>query len=362
MKSSSRNSGVLGIATLLLCSVGAPTAIAQSGADGDQLEEIVVKGIRGSLASAVQTKRNADSIVDAVSAEDIGRLPDTNIAEALQRVTGVQIQRDAGEGSFVSIRGLDPIFTKVTIDGQSVTGARTQRFGQEGFNFANVAPTIASTLEVIKSPTANLDEGGVGGTVNIKKRLPLDIGEPIYSATVEGVFNEERDSVKPRINLFGSRTFLNDTLGVSGGVYYFDRESQRHRIDGDDSPRGANVPGLGDVIYQEAVDIEDIRGNLEDYTFSGTVQFRPQDNLSLYVDSIYTLREGVDEQTETRFNFRDGEFNAADISNFATNADSHLTSLAVTDYRQLRLNPRALDRHETLLTLRGVQNGIFRIA
>ena len=342
-------------ASVLALSLGtnAP-AFAQdtSAADDEVLEEITITGIRSSLSNAILKKRNAKSIVDAIGAEDIGRLPDTNIAEALQRVTGVQIQRDAGEGSFVSIRGLDPIFTKVTIDGQSVTSARTQRFGQEGFNFATVAPSIASSLEVIKSPTANLDEGGVGGTVNISKRLPLDIGEPVYSISAEAVHNELRDKTTPRITGFVSNTFADDTIGVSLTGYYYERRTQRHRIDGDDSPRDAFVPGLGDVIFQENIDIEDIRGNLTDLTFSGAVQYRPQPGLELYADATYTDRGGISQQTETRFNFRGDNFALDDTSNFAANADGHLTSLAVSDYRQVRLNPRALDIRETLFAFR----------
>ena len=322
--------------------------------ESDPLEEIVVEGIRGSYANALRNKRFSESIRDGVSAEDIGKLPDVNIAEALQRVTGVQIAREVGEGTFVSIRGLDPIFTKVTIDGQSITAARTQRFGQEGVNLSIISPTIASSLEVIKAPTAAMDEGGVGGTVNINKVRPIDLGEERYSATAEGVNDEFRDSTKPRINLFGSRQFADGKFGISAGAYYYDREVQRHRVDGDDSPRDfdddvAVGPDGRPFIYQERVRVEDTDMNTEDMTLSASLQYLPGDSVEMYFDTIYSNRDVGRETNQFNLGFRDGQINIAD-SRLAFNADNHLTSVPLNDFRDLEITSRGLVGEESLRT------------
>ena len=351
-----KNNWVKALAAVLTLGIvtGQPEVKAQKENEGSivELERFEVRGYRASFAKAINTKRTSENIIDGVSAEDIGKLPDTNIAEALQRVTGVQIQRDGGEGTFVSIRGLHPTFTKVTLNGQSITPSRTQRFGQEGFNLSIVPPNIANSLEVIKSPSANMDEGGIGGTVNITKIRPLDLGSNRYSATGQLVHDSLRDTITPHLYAFASNVFNDGRLGASIGGHFFRRRVQRQFVDGEDSPRGL---GGTDFIYQERVRAEDRNQDNDDYGLSATLQFRPNDTLELYVDSTFSKRDYDVETTQFQFGFRDGEINESD-TRIAANADNHLTTVPLGDFRGLRYLGRAMIGDDKLFTLLGGAN------
>lgn len=304
------------------------------------------------IATAINNKRSSENIVDGVSAEDIGKLPDTSIAETLQSVTGVRIRREGGEGTFVSIRGLDPTFTKVTINGQSITPSRAQRFGQEAFNLSIVPPTLASSLEVIKSPSANMDEGGLGGTVNIRKIRPLDLGSKRFSATVEGVHDSLRDTFTPRLSGFASNVYNDGKLGASIDGYYFDRKIQRQFVDGDDSPRSLGGSGF---IYQEEVRADAGNQDNEDYGVSATLQLRPNDSLELYADGIFSRRDYDLESTRFNLGFRDDEINASD-PRIAANADNYLTTVPLKDFRSLHFTGRSSLGEQELITLLGGAN------
>ena len=134
------------------------------------LEEVVVTCMRASVEDCLSRKRNSDQIMDAISAEDVGKLPDQNIGEALQRIPGVSLDREAGEGKGVSIRGLGAGLSQVTINGQQMASTE----GSREFNFSVLDSSAVSVLEVWKSPMARQVEGSIGGTVNIRTRSPLD--------------------------------------------------------------------------------------------------------------------------------------------------------------------------------------------
>ena len=153
--------------------------------DDEQLiEEIVVTGIRGSLRQALDMKRDADNVMDALVAEDIGKFPDQNLAESLQRVSGVAIDRMRGEGAQVSIRGLGPQFTRVLVNGRGALSGGTQAFAggvgdhsqQRTYRFESMQAELVQAVEVYKSAQANVLEGGMGGTLNIRTRRPFDNG------------------------------------------------------------------------------------------------------------------------------------------------------------------------------------------
>src|SRR3954471_19503202 len=148
-------------------------------------DEIIVTGIRASLERAIQIKRGASGIVDAISAEDIGKFPDTNLAESLQRIPGVSINRTNGEGSLVTVRGFGPTYNLVTLNGRqlatanvSVVGGDQNADGAQGtsrsFDFSNLATEGVKTLEVYKTGRAAIPSGGIGATINVVSRHPLD--------------------------------------------------------------------------------------------------------------------------------------------------------------------------------------------
>lgn len=162
--------------TLLSVSFAAQAQEAAAPAPA-QLEQVVVTGIRASLQTAATIKKNASAVVDAVSAEDVGKLPDSDVGQALGRIPGVSVGRSFGQGASVSIRGSDPQMTYTTLNGQSVasTGWYDQMDIDRSFNYSLLPPELIGGMEVYKSSQANLTEGGIGGTVIVKTRKPLDL-------------------------------------------------------------------------------------------------------------------------------------------------------------------------------------------
>lgn len=179
------------------------------------MEEVVVRGIRQSLEASADVKRFDAGVVDAITAEDIGAFPDTNLAESLQRVTGVSIDRTRGEGQYVTVRGFGPAFNLVTLNGRQMptTGGVSR-----SFDFSNLAVEGVSRVEVYKSGKADVPTGGIGSTINIVSTRPLEA--PGFNATVAAsgmhdTSTETGDDITPELSLLVSNTFLDDTVGVS---------------------------------------------------------------------------------------------------------------------------------------------------
>lgn len=145
--------------------------------DAAQLDQVVITGIRASLETAANIKKNATAVVDAVSAEDVGKLPDADVGQALGRIPGISVGRAFGQGAAVSIRGTDPQMTYTTLNGQTVasTGWYDQNDIDRSFNYSLLPAELIGGMEVYKSSQANLTEGGIGGTVIVKTRKPLDL-------------------------------------------------------------------------------------------------------------------------------------------------------------------------------------------
>lgn len=151
------------------------------------LGAVVVTGIRASLESAANIKKNSTAVVDAVSAEDVGKLPDSDVGESLGRIPGVSVGRDFGQGASVSIRGTDPQMTYTTLNGQTVasTGWYDQKAVDRSFNYSLLPSELIGGLEVYKSSQTDLTEGGIGGTVIVKTRKPLDLDANTAFASVK---------------------------------------------------------------------------------------------------------------------------------------------------------------------------------
>jgi TonB-dependent receptor len=189
----------------------------------EKIEVINVTGIRGSLIKSMDTKRSSEGIVDAISAEDIGKFPDTNLAESLQRISGVSIDRVNGEGSKVTVRGFGPDFNLVTLNGRQLpvtTGSRS-------FDFANISADTISGVEVSKTSLASNSTGGIGSTIDVQTLRPLNVHTTKAVANVAMVSDEstERGSATPEISGLYSTTFDNEKFGVLLAASYQERES-----------------------------------------------------------------------------------------------------------------------------------------
>ncbi|WP_448537372.1 TonB-dependent receptor [Sphingobium yanoikuyae] len=226
---SARRSSVIALAVAMMA--GAP-AFAQDQAPQAQPDQenadIVVTGFRASLNSALSMKRQEAAAIDSIVAEDIGKFPDSNLAESMQRVPGIALQRgDGGEGRNISVRGLGPAFTRTRINGMegtSQTGSSDiYGAGNNGRSFDfNVFPTeIFSALSVRKTPSADVEEGSLGATVDLSAPKPMDQKEDfVLSMTARGVYNELSKEVDPRASLLISKKFGDSGFGILGSVAY----------------------------------------------------------------------------------------------------------------------------------------------
>src|SRR5678816_483032 len=162
--------------------------------DATTLDEIVVTGIRSSLESSMKLKRDSQGVVDGIVAEDIGKFPDTNLAESLQRISGVSIDRSAiGEGQRVTVRGVGPDFNLVLLNGRQMPVSSildTTASNSRAFDFANLASEAIAGIEVYKTSRASSPTGGIGATINIKTARPLDNPGLHSSFGLKGMIDE----------------------------------------------------------------------------------------------------------------------------------------------------------------------------
>jgi iron complex outermembrane recepter protein len=198
--------------------------------NADTLDDIVVTGIRESLEQAVDIKRDSLQILDVITAEDVGKLPDNNVAEALQRVTGVQITRVFGEGQAVNVRGLQQV--RVEVDGRTLLAWSARVSPPENDNLGrssgldSVPASSFGRLEVFKSPLANQVEGGLGGTVNLVTPKPLDLPKDISSLRAQYTYSDQAEEYEPTVGATFSRKFFDDRLGFLVSGEYFERTSK----------------------------------------------------------------------------------------------------------------------------------------
>ena len=300
--------------------VATAPAIAQdnTGTDDDGIETITVQGIRGSLTQSADIKRSEAGVVDAITAEDIGKFPDANLAESLQRITGVSIDRRNNEGNQISVRGLGPSFNLVTLNGRQMPVASSPELEtvssqtqSRAFNFAEIASESVSGVNVYKTARADLPSGGIGATVDILTARPFDTGGSRGVVSVAGIYDfssEEGSAVTPEIGGLYSIN-MNDTFGalITGSFSERNfREAEDH-LDGWDvwAPgssghnnliaAGAIVPTQGTVFAPRTHITELADNERERINLQGVLQFRPMDTLTLTGD--YTLsRFTVEEQ------------------------------------------------------------------
>jgi iron complex outermembrane receptor protein len=250
----------------------------------DAEQDIVVTGIRASLSSAQSLKRNADTVVDSIVAEDIGKLPDVNVSEALQRITGIQVQRDVGEGAGrVQIRGLSGVET--TINGRDAfTGV------DRNFNLQNLPAELLSRLDVYKAPTANLVEGGIGGTIDIRTRRPFDFDDSIVTGSARARYADLAKKWDPMVSVLMSDRW--DTpIGEIGllvaGAYQQRSYRQDFNITGAPLPRTDLVPGQTVNAPNGSYKVQ-VLGQRRRVGLNGALQWKASPNLMLYLEGQYS--------------------------------------------------------------------------
>ncbi|MFK3891376.1 TonB-dependent receptor [Sphingomonas sp. NPDC079357] len=195
-----------------------------------QVADIVVTGFRASLNNALNQKRTETAAVDSIVAEDIGKFPDSNLAESMQRIPGVALSRgDGGEGRNISVRGLGAQFTRVRINGMEgvsqVSGSDIRGGVATGrsFDFVTFPTEIFSALSVRKTMSADVEEGSLGATVDLRAPRPFDQKKDfVFSGTARGIYNDIKKDVDPRLSALFSKKF-GDTFGILGSIAYSKR-------------------------------------------------------------------------------------------------------------------------------------------
>lgn len=296
--------------TLLALSIGLAlggTALAQEQTDqaATQLDTVTVTGYRASVEKALDIKRSESGVVDAIVAEDIGKFPDLNLAESLQRVPGVVITREAGEGRNISVRGLGPDFTRVRINGMealTTVGAGDQSGGTNrgrGFDFNVFASDLFSQLIVRKTASADVEEGSLGATVDLRTARPFDYDGFTFAASGQASYNAMAEKADPRVAGLISNTWADNTFGALLSVAYSERQALE---EGSNTGRWANGPSNGnfsatspftaarsaDVYHPRFPRYVQMEHEQKRLGVTGTLQWKPTDATEISLDALYS--------------------------------------------------------------------------
>jgi len=319
--------GMLASSIALVLAGGAtPFAMAaeKAKATDKETEVIEVRGIRGSLKENINAKRFADSVVDVITAEDIGKFPDKNVAETLSRITGVAVSREFGEGEKITIRGAGPKYNRTLLNGQTVGTADWFILDEanRSFNYTMLPSVIVKGLEVHKSPTASLDEGSLGGTVVLKTRRPLDMDANTVSISLEAQYSDQSGETDPQISGMYSWKNEEENFGFMVSAVQQDRSIERQGLevlawdesddDGFSIPRNIGAPRF----------LQD----RERSTYFATLQYAPSDDL-LFTFNALSSEMDVNNQNANLLNFPTGDrasviANATNVVNGAVLATS----------------------------------------
>ncbi|MFS0772485.1 TonB-dependent receptor [Sphingomonas sp. 1P08PE] len=259
----------------------------QTEADGTAAD-IVVTGIRRSIESSAAQKRDASGILDAISSEDLGKFPDANVAESLQRIPGVAIDRSSGEGQSVTVRGLGPSFNTVLFNGRSFASDNYNR----SFSFDLIPAELISGAQVYKSAQAPLQGGGIGATINIQTPRPLALKE--FKAVFSGKALYEKNSEKFTPQLFGlvSNTFADGKLGLLASLSYQRRVAELNQVTTDGYIPRTNVgptaaPILTNVYAPRNQDVGTTRDRRSRLGATLVAQYEASDELTFTLDGLY---------------------------------------------------------------------------
>ncbi len=301
--------------TALSTAAMAQTAPTSTAKTADDATTVTVVGIRRSLQSSEAIKKNANGVVDSITAEDIGKFPDTNLAEAIQRIPGVTIDRNNNEGSRITVRGFGPEYNLVTLNGRSMPGSITDNSmsATRSFDFENISADGIAGIDVYKTGRADVPSGGIGSTVDIRTARPFDYKGMKASLQVKAIDDTSmtKTKVTPEISGLFSNTFDNGHLGFLVNGSYSERDSRQESANiggylelnpntGGDLDHVRSVGGLTDNRSSAA----DPNGNVyapqseawefDDHTRTrvngqAVLQWRPMDNLTATVDYTYAL-------------------------------------------------------------------------
>jgi len=291
-RSTQRSTLVAAAVALALSGQTATVLAAQTTtSNNQQIEEVVVTGIRGSLRESLETKRESVSVVDALTAEDVGKFPDKNLAEALQRVPGIVISRDFGEGERVNLRGLSSTLTRTTLNGHTLATADWFILDQlnttRSFNYLMLPSDVIGQVKVTKSPSADIEEGGIGGTIDVVTRKPLEMDSMQTYLSGQMAYTDLADSYDPQFSGLFNWKNNEGTFGAMIAAIYQERNIRRDGVETltydtrtVNGQSGILVPGLiGSALFTQ----ERVRKGV-----NFAVQFQAADNFDVTLEGLYS--------------------------------------------------------------------------
>ncbi|UZJ44957.1 TonB-dependent receptor [Marinimicrobium sp. C6131] len=345
-----------------------------ASSENAMFEEVLVTGIRQSYTSALDRKREAGTMMDSLVAEDISEFPDKNIGEALQRISGIQLERDMGEGSSVSVRGVESGLVRVELNGVTAMGMG----GSRSVDFRDMASELVKSIDVYKGSEARLTEGGVGGTIQVNTRKPNEFEENFLSINGEAQYNTMIDEVMPKYNLTGVYK-ASDRLGFLVNITGSDVHTMLHGLRNTNWQKYHDVDGVAsktsvDQLYadystqQECMDAgldsasetacleqwHEYSPSTPRYSIWGReenrlsanveVQYAVTDNLSF--DLSYT--DGEREKLATDRNFQVEVGSAFDIDSAVVDANKNVTQFVTNGVNAAGTPIGATVRNRTL--------------
>jgi TonB-dependent receptor len=283
-----------------------------------EIENIIVIGQAAGINKALNRQRTADNIVSAVSADAIGQFPDTNVSEALQRLPGLSIERDQGEGRYVRIRGLGPDFNAVTINGVSVPSPDNDRRAVA----LDVIPSdLLENLIVTKSLTPDMDANSLGGSIEVQSLSAFDRDGLFYQLSAAGSYDDNTEQTSPKVAVTASNLFSlgegTDNLGIAGGVSFFKRDFGSDNVETGGAWEFDEETGLAEDARLEEIAQRDYRLTRERSGLSLNIDYKPSDNTHLYWRNLYSEYTDAEIRMANTIAFEDGlladETGAAEI-------------------------------------------------
>ena len=311
------------VSTAVLAVIGVVAALpshADTQSKVKETEVIEVRGIRGALGRAMDAKREAGGVVDSISAEDIGKFPDTNLAESLQRITGVSIDRSGGEGQLITVRGFGPQFNTVLVNGRQMASENQSR----AFSFDTISSELVKSLDVHKTSTAILQSGGIGSTVNVNTARPFAISGFKVAGSIKGIYDENSEETSPQFSGLISNTFNDETLGVLFAVSHQERSTRLNQAQVDGWLENVGVPNpqtesgqayTGNIFSPRNYDHKVTTEERTRTNANLVLQYAPTDNLIVTADALYS-----DFDVETNTTSYGHWFTAPNIEGFGDDA------------------------------------------
>jgi TonB-dependent receptor len=266
-----------------------------------EIEIIEVTGIRGALDRAMNQKREATGVVDSISAEAIGKFPDTNLAESLQRITGVSIDRSGGEGQLITVRGFGPQFNIVLVNGRQMASENKSR----AFSFDTIASELVKNLNVHKTSTSTMQSGGIGAIVNVSTARPFDMSGFKMAGSVKGIYDGNSEETTPEVSALISNTFNNDAFGVLFAISHQERDTRLNQAQVDGWLENVGVPHpqtesgaayTGNIFSPRNYDHKVTTENRIRTNANLVWQYAPTDDLIVTADVLYS---DFDVETDT---------------------------------------------------------------